>query len=293
MMSLIQAGRLLLDEVVRPPATVRVPEPMVMDDAEQVRAFAEAGIAAGIIAPTYLFHTAQASRLIRPGDKVIDLASGPGSQLIQLAKVNPQASFTGVELSPQMIAFAQEQTDLARVPNVTYQLDDITRLESIADHSIDVVVSCMSIHHLPGPTELTAMFRQVARVLKADGRVCLIDFCRLRNAASMEYFVFVHKDRQPDLFTQDYLHSVHAAFSAGEFREAMAPLCDRLRLYRMRPVSFLLSILTPSKQPLSPEQYRELTHLYRGLPPHSRRDHDGITRSYRLGGLSSPLRSGR
>ena len=82
--------------------TQRVPEPdLVMDDPEKVAAFTRAGREDGVMAPVYLFHCAQICEVIRPGDRVVDLGCGPGTQLAMVARLNPDAHFLGIDLSAE------------------------------------------------------------------------------------------------------------------------------------------------------------------------------------------------
>jgi hypothetical protein len=72
----------------------REPEPdLVMQDEEQVKAYALAGRIDGVMSAAYLFHSAQASSVIHGARRVIDLGCGPATQLAQIASLNPQSEF--------------------------------------------------------------------------------------------------------------------------------------------------------------------------------------------------------
>ncbi|HEX9172681.1 MAG TPA: methyltransferase domain-containing protein, partial [Telluria sp.] len=81
---------------------------LVMDDPANVAAYVEAGREHAVMAPVYLFHAANICEVIRPGDTVVDLACGPANQLAMVARLNPHTNFIGVDLSPPMLAQAQE-----------------------------------------------------------------------------------------------------------------------------------------------------------------------------------------
>src|SRR6188508_3223718 len=106
----------------------REPEPtLVMDDPEQVRAYAEAGRADGLMAAAYLFHSARISQVIQGCTEVLDLGCGPATQLCQVAQLNPAIRFTGVDLSPSMLASANAHVRQHSLGNVTLAEGDITR----------------------------------------------------------------------------------------------------------------------------------------------------------------------
>jgi len=87
----------------------REPEPsLVMDDLEQVAAYAEAGRIDGAMAAAYLFHTARISGVIRDCGPVLDLACGPATQLAQVAQLNPEIQFTGMDISINLLSDAEK-----------------------------------------------------------------------------------------------------------------------------------------------------------------------------------------
>ena len=68
----------------------REPEPdLVMDDPDQVAAYAQAGRIDGVMAASYLFHSARISQTISGAKTVLDLGCGPATQLAQIAQLNP------------------------------------------------------------------------------------------------------------------------------------------------------------------------------------------------------------
>src|SRR5262245_17764578 len=82
----------------------RTPErDLVMSDPGSVSAYAKGGRPDGALAGTYLYHLAHMCEVIRPGDRVLDLACGPASQLAMLASHNPDVRFVGVDLSDEML----------------------------------------------------------------------------------------------------------------------------------------------------------------------------------------------
>ena len=71
----------------------RVQEPDLsgVDSLAQSEAFELAGREDGFLASIYLYQALQIAPLVRPGDRVLDLGCGPANQLVQVARLNPQA----------------------------------------------------------------------------------------------------------------------------------------------------------------------------------------------------------
>ncbi|MCA9182894.1 MAG: class I SAM-dependent methyltransferase, partial [Planctomycetales bacterium] len=189
-----------------------------MDDPDKVAAYNRAGREDGVMAPVYLYHAAQVSEVVKPGDSVIDLGCGPATQLGMVARFNPEVSFTGVDLSEEMLSRARDNVAEKQLGNVRFEHCDITSLDFLADNSVDAVMSTVVLHHLPDVQALEKVFAEVKRVLKPGGGLYLVDFGHLKSEKSIEYFAYQYADRQAELFTCDYLYSLRAAFQKDDFR---------------------------------------------------------------------------
>jgi ubiquinone/menaquinone biosynthesis C-methylase UbiE len=285
----LAVARVVLRELTTAERFGRTPEPdLVMDDPAKVAAYTRAGREDGVMAPVYLFHTAHMSEVIRPGDTVVDLACGPATQLAQLARLNPDVRFVGVDLSPPMLERAREHVAALGLSNVELRHGDITELTSFADASVDAVVSSMALHHLPTPALLERTFAQVRRVLRPGGGVYLADFARLHAEKSILYFAYQYADRQPELFTLDYLYSLKAAFSVDDFRRASAALGGAARLHRSFGAAFMVTLKSPARRALPPALVQELVALRDAMPAHHKTDFRDLKTVFMLGGLRFP-----
>jgi ubiquinone/menaquinone biosynthesis C-methylase UbiE len=260
-----------------------------MDDPLQVRAYAAAGRDGGVMAPTHLFHTVQASAAVLPGDVVLDLGCGPATQLAQIALLNPDSRFIGLDLSRKMLAVGSDYIRGLGLTNVELREGDITDLHEFAGASVDAVISSMTLHHLPTSAALARAFSEVARVLKPDGGVYLADFARLKSRRSMHYFAFQYDDRQSPSFTQDYWNSVQAAFTFNEFRALMGSLSARARAFRMAPLPFMQAIKAPDRRAADPALCARFQQLSAALPADQHADFRDIIHCFELGGMKSSM----
>lgn len=289
-MQSLAVARVVLREMTTRERVARSPEPdLVMDDPDKVAAYTRAGREDGVMAPVYLFHTAHMCEVIRPGDTVVDLACGPATQLAQVARLNPDVRFIGVDLSRPMLERAQEHIAALHLSNVELREGDITELLSIADASVDAVVSSMALHHLPSVDLLHKAFAQVKRVLRPSGGVYLADFGRLHSAKSIDYFAYQYADRQPELFTLDYLYSLKAAFSVEDFRQASVVFGDAVRLARTFGAAFMVALKSSNRRTLSDRLSRDLLDLCDAMPSHHKADYCNLKRVFAIGGLRLSL----
>lgn len=287
MNSLSLISIILREKLCRRPVK-RQPEPsMAMDQVDQVAAYTMA--TRQFMAPTHLFHTAQAACLIRPGDRVLDLACGPATQLAEIAGVCSEADFVGVDLSDTMLEQADDCIRQAGLDNVVLHRGDITALPMIENQSIDVVVSSMSLHHLPQRAMLDATFKQIARVTKQDGGVYLADFGRMRCLSSMQAFAWHDAKTQPESFTNDYLHSLKAAFTVADFHRATKLLHVDVSVRQTFLVPFLLAVVTLQRRVITEELAERISERLNRLDAKARKDLRDMRRFFQLGGLDSPL----
>jgi ubiquinone/menaquinone biosynthesis C-methylase UbiE len=104
-----------------------------------------------------------------PGDRVVDLACGPGTLALQFAR--RVRWVYGMDLTPAMLTRARSTAQTDGLHNLGFTLGDAQSLP-FADGSFDISVTSYSLHHMPNPA-LT--IREMARVVKRDGRVGIID----------------------------------------------------------------------------------------------------------------------
>ena len=102
-----------------------------------------------------------------PFETLLDCGCGTAPMLSLLSERYPERRYTGIDLSPNMIAAARAKD----LPNASFVLGDCERLP-FADDSFDAVICSMSFHHYPDPR---AFFKSVFRVLRPGGRLILRD----------------------------------------------------------------------------------------------------------------------
>ena len=102
-----------------------------------------------------------------PFETLLDCGCGTAPMLSLLSERYPERRYTGIDLSPNMIAAARAKG----LQNASFILGDCERLP-FADDSFDAVICSQSFHHYP---DLQAFFNSVFRVLRPGGRLILRD----------------------------------------------------------------------------------------------------------------------
>ncbi len=109
---------------------------------------------------------------LRAGETVLDLGSGVGLDAFLAARqVGPSGRVIGVDVALELVGRANATARRANLENVEFKQAPIERLP-LADGSIDVAISNCVMNHCADKLQA---FKEVLRVLRRGGRLCLSD----------------------------------------------------------------------------------------------------------------------
>ena len=118
---------------------------------------------------------------LKPGEVVLDLGSGGGFDVfIAGRKVGATGRAIGVDMTAEMVSKARRNIASYRqqtgLDNVEFRLGEIESLP-VADASVDAIISNCVINLSPDKPQV---WREIARILKAGGRVAVSDIALLK-----------------------------------------------------------------------------------------------------------------
>jgi demethylmenaquinone methyltransferase/2-methoxy-6-polyprenyl-1,4-benzoquinol methylase/phosphoethanolamine N-methyltransferase len=127
---------------------------------------------------------------IKPGDSVLEVGCGTGALTIAAnVRAGSTGKVYGIDASPEMIQVARAKA--ARLgKEIDFRVDLIEAL-SFADHTFDVVLSSLMMHHLPDDLKRKGL-SEIYRVLKPGGRLLVIDVKRptsLHGLVALAFFL--------------------------------------------------------------------------------------------------------
>ncbi len=128
-------------------------------------------VARWVLARLYRAVASQVALVTPPGGDVLDIGTGPGQLLVELARRRPDIAVAGVDPSEDMVALAEARLEPMahfRSQVLVAPAEDLP----FPDSSFDVLVSTLSAHHWLDPA--TALVEQ-ARVLRPGGQLQVYD----------------------------------------------------------------------------------------------------------------------
>jgi len=105
------------------------------------------------------------------GSSVLEAGCGTGAQTVTLARNNPDARFTSVDLSKISLEEAKKRVAAAGLSNVQFRQEDIFALP-FAPASFDHVFICFLLEHLARPLDA---LRALQKVLKPGGTITVFE----------------------------------------------------------------------------------------------------------------------
>ena len=105
---------------------------------------------------------------------ILDVCVGTANSAIAVAKVNSQNQIVGIDLSPDMIAVAENKIRKLGIESIAIYEMDATKM-SFEDGQFDIAMISFALHELSYKL-MMSILKEMSRVVKESGTLYIIDY---------------------------------------------------------------------------------------------------------------------
>lgn len=191
----------------------RTLEPQLMEDAAQVKAYAEADFNEPNTQFVALF------KEIIPAPNftgiILDLGCGPGDITIRLAKEYPACCVHGVDGSKPMLDHGRRKLNDPDQPTRVKFIQALIPNSTFPFQKYNAIVSNSLLHHLPDPAVLWSTIKSYAT---NDTAILVMDLMRPESKTKALKLVETYAADEAEILKRDFYNSLLAAFSIEEIK---------------------------------------------------------------------------
>ena len=204
----------------------RIPEPELMNGAEQAAAYANADFAAVNQSFVDAF-VAQVGDLGRA--RIADLGCGPADIAIRLCRALAEIEVVAVDGAPAMLDRARAALAAAGLSTRITLVEGCIPGALPGRRDFDAIISNSLLHHLPDPAALWSELTQLGR---PGSQVLIVDLMRPESRRRARAIVDEYSGGEPAVLREDFENSLLAAFTVDEVKRQLGAhgLGDRLRV---------------------------------------------------------------
>ena len=202
----------------------RVPEPELMDDPAQARAYAEADFSEPHQA--FIDRFAECFPAYDPRD-VLDFGCGAADITVRFARAYRECEVVGVDGSEAMLTLARAAVRQAKLEKRIRFLQVRLPHTHALGADFGTVISNSLLHHLADPL---ALWHAVARHAQSGAAVFVTDLLRPDSRAAAEALINEYALTEPEILRRDFFNSLLAAYRPEEIEHQLARAASPLKV---------------------------------------------------------------
>jgi len=193
----------------------RITEPELMDEADQVEAYAAADFAD--VNQGFVDRFCQ-SFPERVRGTVVDLGCGPADIPLRLARAVPALEIVAIDAARAMLDAGRRVLASGAARRVRLLAARVPALPLRGD-AADACISNSLLHHLPEPLPF---WREVRRIARPGAALFVMDLFRPASLAGAGEIVERYAGQESAILRRDFYNSLLAAFTVAEVRSQLA-----------------------------------------------------------------------
>ena len=195
----------------------RTPEPDLMNDAGQARAYAEADFEQPHAQFVELFR--QQFPQFDVIGSVLDLGCGPCDISWRFARAYPDCRIDAVDGAEAMLVHAQELIEQRGLQARIHLHRCYLPGDALPAATYDVIISNSLLHHL---NDSQVLWRSIVQGAVSGAAIFVMDLMRPASKKQAQALVDEYAASEPDILRHDFYHSLLAAYTVDEVREQLA-----------------------------------------------------------------------
>jgi SAM-dependent methyltransferase len=195
----------------------RIPEPELMLDEAQARAYASADFAEPHDRCVDLLRAKL--RELPPSGRALDLGCGPGDMTLRLARALPGWSIDAVDGSPAMLDLAHGAAAEAGIESRVRFHRAVLPRDPLPGRDYQLVFSNSLLHHLADPMDLWSAVRRAGM---PGAFVFVMDLLRPARESEARALVERYASGEPEVLRTDFYNSLRAAYRPGEVERQLS-----------------------------------------------------------------------
>jgi ubiquinone/menaquinone biosynthesis C-methylase UbiE len=189
----------------------RIPEPELMNEAEQACAYAQADFAEPHDRCIKLLQLSLPD-LPQTG-AALDLGCGSGDVTLRLARALPKWRIDGLDGSPAMLHYGHEAVQTAGLTEQITLHEAYLPDGDIPCDRYDLIFSNSLLHHLGDPMVL---WQSIDRWAKPNAAIFIMDLMRPDSTETAAQIVDQYAANEPEILRRDFYNSLLAAYQIDE-----------------------------------------------------------------------------
>jgi ubiquinone/menaquinone biosynthesis C-methylase UbiE len=190
----------------------RILEPEIMDDREQVAAYAKADFSSS----NQMFVDGLIETYPDRLGSILDIGCGPADVPIRILRAVPSAKVTAVDASLPMVEIARQAVQEAgfqdNIDVVLGRLPGIT----LRDMQFQTIASKDLLHHLADPS---IFWEEVVKLATGTTAIYVMDLYRPESREDARNIVESVSGNEPEVLKRDFYNSLLAAFTVDEIQD--------------------------------------------------------------------------
>lgn len=196
----------------------RITEPELMNEEEQVKAYAFANFSEPHDLFVKTFQEKFPDINSSFNDAILDLGCGPCDITRRFAKAYKDALFHAVDGSAQMLKYGKEFNDKEGLSHRIKLVETSLPKVELPQQFYHLIISNSLLHHLHNPITLWETIQQYA---KPYAHVFVMDLVRPVDEQTVTFLSNEYAANEPKILKSDFENSLRAAFSIEEVRQQL------------------------------------------------------------------------